>query len=616
MLGKMRHRGPDREATWNSGPVCLGHCMLHVTPESLREVLPRAEGDRYAITADARIDNRAELIASLSLDPHEFYSDSDLILRAYEKWGEECPNQLIGDFAFAIWDGANRRMFCACDPMGVKGLYYHLTAKAFSFGSEIKALLALPDVPRELNELRVAEYLVTLFEDREGTLYRGILRLPGAHCLTVDADNVKLRQYWSLDPRREIRLGSDEEYAEAFREVFFEAVRCRTRSAYPIGSSLSGGLDSSAIACAARALRSDEAGPLHTFSLVFPGLPAEDRRVIDERSHIQTVLDTGGFEPHSIEADKLSPMGHVDRVHYHLDNANAAPNLYLHWAMYDSAKQHGVRVFLDGFDGDSAVSHGFERLTELGQTLRWPTLWREITSLSRHQLAGIRRRRIFKEYCLKPLTPRWAYLSWQVLHGRPREALSQNLVISRQLKLRTGIERRARALLDPQKSWTLTRSARQCHADTINQALYSYTLDISDKASAAFGVEARYPFFDRRLLEFCVALPAEQKLGGGWNRWIMRRAMTGVLPEGIQWRPNKGNLSLNFHRRLLDFDREKLEQVALHRSLDLAPYLDFDAMQSVYREYEKSHAQSRGESIQLFIAVNLALWLRSMKFAA
>ena len=106
--------------------------MLQVTPESLREALPRCEGERYAITADARIDNRAELIASLRLDRQEFYSDSDLILRAYEKWGEECPDRLIGDFAFAIWDVANRQMFCACDPMGVKTLYYHLTPKAFS----------------------------------------------------------------------------------------------------------------------------------------------------------------------------------------------------------------------------------------------------------------------------------------------------------------------------------------------------------------------------------------------------------------------------------------------------------------------------------------------------
>jgi asparagine synthase (glutamine-hydrolysing) len=616
MLSTMRHRGPDRAALCNSGPVCLGHCMLHTTLESLSEVLPRAEGARFAITADARIDNRLELIASLGLDPHAFHSDSDLILQAYEKWGEDSPDRLIGDFAFVIWDGANRRLFCACDPMGVKSLYYHSTPKAFSFGSEIKALLALPDVPRQLNELRVAEYLVTLFEDRETTFYQGILRLPGAHSLTVDATTLKVRQYWSLDTKRELRLGSDDEYAEAFREIFLEAVRCRTRSAYPIGSALSGGLDSSAIACAARSLKPAGSAPLHTFSLVFPGLPEEDRRVIDERSHIQTVLKTGGFEPHSIEADRLSPMGDLDRVHYHLDYANATPNLYLHWAMYESAQQNGVRVFLDGFDGDSAVSHGFERLTELGQTLRWRTLWREVSSLSRHQLAGIPRRRIVKEYCLKPLTPRWAYLSWQVLHGRRREALAQNRVISRQLLLRTGIERRAHDLLGPQNTWSMIQSAREVHASMINQALYSYTLDVSDKASAAFGIEARYPFFDRRVLEFCLALPAEQKLGGGWNRWIMRRAMAGVLPEGIQWRPNKGNLSPNFHRRLLDFDREKLEQIALNRSLDLAPYLDFDAMQSVYREYEKTHAQSRGESIQLFIAVNLALWLRSMKFAA
>ena len=158
--------------------------MLWTTDESVLERLPlAADAGRYAITADARIDNREELLASLALDRRT--ADSEIILAAYRKWGEECPVHLLGDFAFAIWDRRRQTLFCACDPMGVKGLYYHLSPTALSFASEIKALFALPEIPRRLNEVRVAEYLITLFEDRCGTFYRDILRLPGAHSLSV-----------------------------------------------------------------------------------------------------------------------------------------------------------------------------------------------------------------------------------------------------------------------------------------------------------------------------------------------------------------------------------------------------------------------------------------------
>ncbi len=616
MLERLRHRGPNGEAVWFDGATGFGHCMLHVTRESLEERLPRAcEGGSYAITADARIDNRAELAEKLGLGRYANIPDSEFILSAYRKWGEACPYMLQGDFAFAIWDAARRQVFCACDPMGVKSLYYYLSGNVFLFASEIKGLFALPETPRQLNELRVAEYLVTLFEDRSGTFYRDILRLPGAHALTVDARNSYERRYWTLDAERELRLGSDGEYVEAFREVFGEAVRCRTRSVFPIGSALSGGLDSSSVACLARETKAADAGPVHTFSLIFPNLPDDDRRVIDERPQMQAVIDSGGFIPHFIQADRLSPLWQVDRMHYHLDHANCAPNLYLHWAMYNCAQQSGVRVFLDGFDGDSAVSHGFERLTELAQTGQWRTLWRETTLLSQNHLAGIRRRRILKEYCVKPLAPRWAYMAWRLLHGR-RDAVSPDLLISPDLKRRTDIERRARRLLADEYAWSPLRSARRTHEGYISQALYAYTLEIADKASAAFGLEARYPFFDRRVLEFCLALPAEQKLAQGWNRWILRRSMAGIVPAEVQWRRNKGNLSPNFHRRLLDFERELLERVVLRDSHELASYLDPAAMRAVYRKYEKTHARSGGESLQLFAAVNLALWLRSMSFAA
>jgi asparagine synthase (glutamine-hydrolysing) len=612
MLAKLRHRGPDGEAVWHSGPAALGHCMLRVTPESFHENLPATDlSGQFVITADARIDNRDELIAELDVHrPARDVVDSEIILAAYKKWGERCPEKLLGDFAFAIWDAPKQAVFCASDPMGVKSIYYYIAEQTFYFASELKAVVAVPEVPRELNETRVAEYLVGLFEDRAGTFYKDILRLPGAHSMLVTRHRVSIQQYWSLDPKRELRLRSNDEYVEAFREVFAEAVRCRVRSAFSVGSAVSGGLDSSSIACMARNLRRGS-GPIHTYSLIFPSLPEEDLRVIDERREIQTVLDSGGFVPHFVEADRISPMWQEDRVHFHLDQANFAPNLYLHWAMYDRARSDGVRVFLDGFDGDAAVSHGFERLAELVQHLQWLTLCREIAMLSGKCLAGAKRRRIFKRFCVVPLAPRWVCLAWQILRGRSREALGSNVFISEDLKRRTGIEHRANELLRGHIEWAPFRTARETHYQSLTQQLYSYTLEMTDKAAAAFQIEARYPFFDRRLMEFCLSIPASQKLANGWNRWTMRQALSGVLPPEIQWRPKKGNLSPNFHRRLLDFERERLDDVILRGRPELDPYVDSARIKAAYSEYARSHVRSQGESLQLFAVVNLALWLRS-----
>lgn len=615
MLGTLLHCGPDSQFAWSQGEIGLGHAMLYVTPESLHEKLPfESEDGTCVITADARIDNRTDLIDALGLKGSApQFTDSYLILCAYRKWGDNCAIHLVGDFAFAIWDRHKRTLFCAVDSVGVKTFYYYISDRVFAFASEIKALLALPEVPCRLSEMRVAEYLVTLFEDRAGTFYDGILRLPGGFTLAVDQHKLRVDRYWALDPHRELRLGSNDEYVEAFRELFVEAVRCRTRSAFPIGAAVSGGLDSSSIACVAGRERP---GPIHTFSLIFPGLPAEDRRVIDERPEMSKVIESGNFVPHFIEADRLSPMRDADRMHFHIEQANCAPNLYLHWAMFDCARANGVRVFLDGFDGDATVSYGFERLTELAQTLRWRALWRETKMLSQHHLKGIAPYRILRELCLKPMAPRWVHLVWHCVKGRSHQILGQKMLISRGLKERTDIERRARTMLRDQSRWAIAQSARVAHWQCITQSLYAFALDTAAKASAAFSVEARYPFFDRRLMEFCLAIPASQKLGKGWNRWVFRRAMEGILPPEIQWRPRKGNLSPNFHRRLLDFDRERLEQVIFTQGGPLEAYLDGEAMKSAYRRYQQEHVNSQGESIQLFAAVNLAFWLRSSGFSS
>ena len=244
MVDILAHRGVDGADIWLDKSVGFGHRMLWTTPESLIEKLPlvKQDGD-LVITSDARIDNREELIAKLQINnrPSDKIVDSELILAAYEKWGEHCPEHLLGDFAFAIWDKRKQKVFCARDPMGVKPFYYYRSNRLFAFASEIKALLCLPEIPRKINELGIGLYLAGISEDEEITFYQNIQRLPKAHSIAISSQSNKLQRYWSLDPSRELKLSSNEEYAEAYREIFTEAVRCRLRSAFPVGSMLSGG---------------------------------------------------------------------------------------------------------------------------------------------------------------------------------------------------------------------------------------------------------------------------------------------------------------------------------------------------------------------------------------
>jgi asparagine synthase (glutamine-hydrolysing) len=608
MIDAVRHRGPDRQAALCAGPAGLGHAMLWTTPESINEVLPyRQKQSGLVITADARIDNRDELIRELGMEiPGRDISDSEIILRAYEKWGNDCPTKLIGDFAFAIWNERRQEFFCSRDPMGIKCVYYFVSPTLFAFGTEIKAICALPGVPVRLNETRVLDYLANLFDDREITFYEDIRRLPAASSVVVDRQSVKLSRYWNLDPQKELKLRSDGEYTEAFKACFSECVRARLRSAYPVGSALSGGLDSSGIACAGRQML-PPSQPMHTFSLIFPSLPPELLKLIDERSYIDDVLKLGGFEPHFIRADELSPMKDVEKVHRHLDEAYFESNLYLHWAMYETANRHGVRIFLDGLDGDTTISHGYEYLADLVVGLRFPTIWREQRLLS--ERLGIPGRRIVREFCIKPFCPTWVYTAWRRLHGRPDGGYLMPTLLSEPFKERLQYEARMKSMVVTSRS--CMRTAREKHWEMMNFALYAHALEVADKASAAFSVEARYPFFDRRILELCLSLPASQKLSHGWSRLILRRAMSGVLPESVQWRVTKANLSPNFYTRLLDGDRQVLEDVILTDGATIEPYVDLAALRRAYDEYGANPLKRHDDSVNVFAAVNLAIWLRT-----
>ncbi|GAB4523029.1 MAG: lasso peptide isopeptide bond-forming cyclase [Pleurocapsa sp.] len=601
MLDVLAHRGVDASNIWVSGKIGIGHRMLWTTPESLLEKLPFRDAIRHTvITADARIDNRAELISRLKLTdiPAEKITDTRLILEAYYKWGEQCPQKLLGDFAFAIWDERKEQLFCARDPMGIKPFYYYYAPNILAFASEIKALFCIPEIPQKINELKIAYQLAMFCEDQEATYYQNVFRLPSAHFFTIDSTGkLRVRRYWSLDINRRIKLKSHQEYTEAFKEIFFESVRCRLRSAFPVGSTLSGGLDSSSIACTANyLLQKSSRQKLHTFSAIFPSLPEADLRKIDERYYMKQVQVLEGIQPHEVRTDLLNPL--LDWL-WQEEEPILSPNIYIHDGLYNCAHENGVRVFLDGVDGDSTISHGWRYLTTLTYTGRWYKLYREIGAAARN--LRISRKLLIREYCKKPLLSEpWDYIKDKLFPSADDYELV-NPIFAQKVDLSQRIQ-----TLSPDR---LFLTAREEHWLSLTTGLYPFAMEIADKATAKKSLEARYPFFDRRLMEFCLAIPLEQKFRQGYPRAILRHAMNNILPPEIQWRVSKGRLGSNFQRNLLNYQSQILEGVVSDRTIE--PYVNMSNLNSAYNRYGIRGQPDPGDDISVFNSTLLSLWLNN-----
>ncbi|MEM8676157.1 MAG: lasso peptide isopeptide bond-forming cyclase [Cyanobacteria bacterium P01_G01_bin.67] len=618
MLDSIAHRGSDSADCWYQEQVGLGHRMCWTTPESLAEKLPQTDSaSGLTITADARIDNRQELITKLNLNylPPEKITDSAIILAAYQLWEHNCSQYLIGDFAFAIWDQRQQQLFCARDHFGVKPFYYFASDSAFVFASEIKGILTLSEMPQELNEDKIADYMIGDFDDLERTFYSDISRLPPAHSLIVDAEGASLSCYWSLEPRLELESRSDEDYALEFQRLFTEAVRCRLRAAFPVGSELSGGLDSSSVACVARNLLKEAGEPelLHTFSAIFERIPE-----CDESEYINQVLAQGGFKSHYLHGDRRTPLTDIEQIFWHEDEAFFAPGFaIMRWGLCQLARDRGVKILLNGHDGDSTVSHGFGYLHELAQAGRWLSLYREAKGVAKIYQESVWK--VFWSYFYvygirKPLNQ---FRILKLLSRVPQKLLkiiqpnrsTANSVLrfsdsfNQHFVQQTNLKERHRQWLKAE--FGAKTSSQGEHYRLLTQGLHQLALEIDDKAASAFGIEIRYPFWDKRLVEFCFSLPPEQKLAQGWSRVVMRRGMAGILPPEVQWRTSKMDFSPNFQHGLLVAEKPQLEQLLFEQSDILKKYINLDVLRDKFLA---------GKDIQfIWRSISLGLWLHFLE---
>ena len=602
----------DGSRIWSGGAVGLIQSLFVTISEAYPNdpyLMHSAVG--LTITADARLDNRRELATSLGLQGEEAQSpDEYFILKAYEKWGEECTERILGDFAFAIWDRNRHQLFCARDPIGVRPFYYYKSPREFVFASEIKAILALDEVPRQLNELCILDYLVDNRQDKEITFFQGVSRLSPGCSLTVRPENIQLRQYWSLSSGREVRFRKQEEYAEKFLEVFTQAVEARLRSVLPVGCALSGGLDSSSIASLSRNIMSQSGrGPLNTYSAMFSLLPESEVSLIDESQYIKRVLETGGFQPHFIELGSSGPLTYMEETLPFLDEPVSAPTLPIFRSLYQAASQQGLGVYLEGIDGDLVVSHGFERFIDLVRHLKLQTWMSEVHAVSKR--SGLSQAEIIKNYTLRFLIPPSLYRRLRKIRRRQHSSsnildyLSPDFVRSDSIKNR----------LTQQANWmnSMPGSAHDAHLRELSSGTVPLSLELLDKIASRCNIEVRYPFYDQRVIEYCFAIPVDQKLSEGWSRFIFRNSLAGILPEEIRWRYSKADFTPYFKNGMLRFSKPLLEEVMLSKSTYLEPYLEIARLSALFKRYLSSELCSYSEVEIIYRSTLLAKWMEFNK---
>ena len=544
MTAPLERRGPEGTHYILRGPVALGHTLLATTPEALTEILPLTDSATGClITGDIRLDNRDGLIASLGrgvdLAPG---GDGELVLRAYLEWGEACVDHLLGDFAFAIWDPRCSRLFCARDHTGMRQLlYHHQPGRLFVFATEAHAVLAHPGLHRTINETRVADFLLG-FEgaDFESTFFSGVLRLPPAHCLIVDRHSLVVRRYWTLKSGPLLRLGSDEEYAEAFLEVFTEAVRCRMRSAGQLGSMLSGGIDSgSVVAVAARLLAAAKAPALRTFSAI-----ASEPDTCRESRTILEAVKIPHLDPLMIAPDILERTGaEVLKLTQDVEEPFDAHMVMIR-TIYHEAREAGISVMLDGVNGDVALTTEtlLPRLIRGGS---WGRAWREAKGDEAFYEDGWTRWHALKAGILRATVPDWIrWVRRRLPHRRATSGISSTFA------------RRINATGRFDHYWRLNGALGRTFRGDRQRAMMAANPVVGreryDRVAASCAIECRDPFMDIRVLEFSMRLPARLLHRHGWRKLILRNAMRGLLPCEIVWRRGKEHVGWLFTRKLVD----------------------------------------------------------------
>ncbi|WP_077065142.1 asparagine synthase-related protein [Gracilibacillus massiliensis] len=531
VMYKLSQYAVNETRVWTDDSIVLGCALQWITPESVDELLPYYDSERrLAITADAIIDNRKELLEILQIDTRKrkIITDSQLILLAYCKWGEATPKYLIGDFAFFIWDERQQKLFGARDFSGMRTLYYYNDSEHFAFSTTIKPLLQLPYIQNQLNETWLAEYLAipdmidTM--DSSLTVISDIKQLPPSHSITVTPEQTTVRRYSPLQLDKKIKFNKTEDYVESFREVFQKAVDARIRSIGPVGAQLSGGLDSSSVVSFARRALKEEDKPLYTYSYV-PDKQFEDwtpkYMIADESDFIKgTVEYCSGIQANYHSFEGRSPLTELDEW---LDIMEMPYKFFENsfWlkGIHEQAHNQGVKVLLNGARGNFTISWGkaLEYYSKLMRQLNWIKLSKEVKLYSRN--TSVSQKRVISTIGKKA----FPFLA------STTDPYTFPKLINDNFAARTDVFER---ISDLNNDGLSNSEIRQKHFQ--KPFIWNVTGTSATKLSLRYGMWDRDPTNDLRVIQFCLSLPDDQFVNNGMDRALIRNATKGYLPDKVR----------------------------------------------------------------------------------
>lgn len=531
---KIRHRGPDGSGIWHSNEITLGHRRLSILDLSDQAKQPMPSRDqRYWITFNGEIYNFVELRGELESLGYRFRSTSDteVILAAYEAWGEACQLKFNGMWAFAIWDTWNKSLFLSRDRFGKKPFFYAcLSDGALAFASEMKAIFPLlPAVRANVSLVRDTTRILQ-YESTEECVVEGIKRFPAGHCATVSDGKLKLRRWWNTLEHLPDISSKYEDQVEQFRELFIDACRIRMRSDVPLGTALSGGLDSSAtISCMAHVATHGKTTRMgnswqHAFVASFPGTS------LDEAHYAKLVTDSLGIDSTVIEIDPIKGLERLDEYLYLFEDLFiSSPIPFMQ--TYGVVKEQGVSVTLDGHGADELFGgYPFDCLHALSD-------------------AG--------------LNLQQAYNIMQTYHHAYGQNGNWVTILKWHLRKRLGRVRKTSGNVVPMDA----NHPGYKSLDNLNKQLYQSThttilptlLRNYDRYSMANGVEIRMPFMDHRIVTFAFSIPWSSKVRSGFTKTIVRDALSSFMPHEIAYRKTK----IGFHSPMVDWMQGPLRSFML-----------------------------------------------------
>lgn len=528
MTDAIAHRGPDAEGAWidPSGRVGMGNRRLAIIDLSPAGNQPMHYLDRYTIVHNGEIYNYLELRSLLQRKGYRFSSrsDTEVILAAFDHYGSDCLQYFDGMFAFAIWDEKEQKLFLARDRFGEKPLFFYRDEQQFLFASEMKALWAA-GVQKESNKKMIFNFITIGYTQNPAngfeTFFQGISKLPARCYLVYDArtHDMTTSLYWDVKIEHTSAPG-DENVIGQFTSLLSSSVNKRLRSDVPYGTSLSGGLDSSAVVASILGQPEGRPGSLSTFSAVFPGFEK------DESAFIRQVTTRFSLDNHTTSPTSRDLIRDFEKLVYHQEEPFLSTSIYAQFKVFELAAAGSIKVLLDGQGADELLA-GYHKYYHW----YWQELYRSDKKAFALELEAARESGIYD---------RWTW----------RNRLAANLPVYAGLflkKKRTAEQRRSRDLSRDFVEQYGVSYYDIPRFDKLSGILYYNTfmngmeelLRYADRNSMAHGVEVRLPFLNHELVEFLFSLPSHFKIREGWTKWLLRMSMEDILPPEIVWRKDK-----------------------------------------------------------------------------